>query len=171
MPRDGATILSDLIGKLNAVRVRCERCGRNGHYRLERLIADRGSNAKIVDLLHELIASYEIKQAQNWGTVAPLAARICQGSCKLRFDLCLPILRRQSKRQVIKARSALDALTPPGWEQVSVSVAAVLAPAGLRRGIVGRQPPPSAWRRSKYRNSVLRYDTMGLHRNERGCHE
>ena len=67
MPRDGATILSDLIGKLDAVRVRCERCGRNGRYRLERLIADRGTNGKIVDWLDELTADCSIKQAQNWG--------------------------------------------------------------------------------------------------------
>jgi hypothetical protein len=46
--------------------VTCDRCGRNGHYRLERLIADRGSNAKIVDWLDELTADYSIKQAQNW---------------------------------------------------------------------------------------------------------
>jgi hypothetical protein len=66
MPRNGATTFSNLIGKLDVVRVMCERCGRKGHYRLERLIADRGSNAKIVDWLDELTADCSIKQAQNW---------------------------------------------------------------------------------------------------------
>jgi hypothetical protein len=30
MPCDGAAISSNLIGKLDAVQVTCERCGRNG---------------------------------------------------------------------------------------------------------------------------------------------
>jgi hypothetical protein len=66
MPHDGATILSDLVGKLDAVRVTCERCGRNGRYRLESLIAKHGSNAKIVDWLDELTADCSVKHAQNW---------------------------------------------------------------------------------------------------------
>jgi hypothetical protein len=49
MPRNGATIFSDLIGKLDVVRVSCERCGRNGRYRLQRLIAERGGDASVVD--------------------------------------------------------------------------------------------------------------------------
>jgi hypothetical protein len=34
MPRDGATIFGDLIGKLDTVRVACGKCGRSGRYRL-----------------------------------------------------------------------------------------------------------------------------------------
>ena len=30
MPRDGAIIFSDLIGKLDVLRVACEKCGRDG---------------------------------------------------------------------------------------------------------------------------------------------
>jgi hypothetical protein len=66
MPRNGATIFSDLIGKLDAVRVTCERCGRKGRYRLDRLIAERGGDASVVDWLSELTATCSIKQAQNW---------------------------------------------------------------------------------------------------------
>jgi hypothetical protein len=66
MPRNGATIFSDLIGKLNAVRVRCEWCGRNGRYRLQSLIAERGVDSSVVDWLAELTADCPIKQAQNW---------------------------------------------------------------------------------------------------------
>jgi hypothetical protein len=66
MPRNGATIFSDLIGKLDAVQVSCERCGRNGRYRLHRLIAERGGDASVVDWLDELTADCSIKQAQNW---------------------------------------------------------------------------------------------------------
>jgi len=34
MPRDGATIFGDLIGKLDTVHVACGKCGRSGRYRL-----------------------------------------------------------------------------------------------------------------------------------------
>jgi hypothetical protein len=66
MPRNGAIIFSDLIGKLDAVRVTCERCGRNGRYRLQTLIAKHGGDASIPDWLGELTADCSIKQAQNW---------------------------------------------------------------------------------------------------------
>ena len=36
MPRDGATIFSDLIGKLDVLRVSCDKCGRDGCYGLGR---------------------------------------------------------------------------------------------------------------------------------------
>ena len=49
MPRDGATIFSDLIGKLDMLRVACEKCGRDGCYGLNRLIERRGRDAKLID--------------------------------------------------------------------------------------------------------------------------
>ena len=51
MPRDGAIILSDLIGKLDMLRVSCEKCRRDGCYGLARLIERRGRNAKLIDWL------------------------------------------------------------------------------------------------------------------------
>jgi hypothetical protein len=45
MPRDGATIFSDLIGKLDVLRVSCDKCGRDGCYGLGRLIEKRGRDA------------------------------------------------------------------------------------------------------------------------------
>jgi hypothetical protein len=36
MPRDGAIIFSDLIGKLDVLRVTCAKCKRVGRYRLEK---------------------------------------------------------------------------------------------------------------------------------------
>ena len=42
MPRDGAIIFSDLVGKLDVVRVSCSQCGRDGGYSLSRLIDQRG---------------------------------------------------------------------------------------------------------------------------------
>ena len=54
MPRDGAIIFSDLIGKLDLLRVRCEKCGRDGCYGLSRLIEKRGRDGKVIDWLDEL---------------------------------------------------------------------------------------------------------------------
>jgi hypothetical protein len=54
--RDGAIIFGDLTGKLDALRVRCDRCGRDGCYGLNRLIERRGRDAKLVDWLDELTA-------------------------------------------------------------------------------------------------------------------
>ena len=47
MPRDGATIFSDLIGKFDMLRVSCEKCGRDGGYRLNGLIEKRGRDGKV----------------------------------------------------------------------------------------------------------------------------
>ena len=65
MPRDGAIIFSDLVGKLDVVRVVCSKCERGGAYRLERLILSRGRDAKIIDWLDELTAECPKKIARN----------------------------------------------------------------------------------------------------------
>jgi hypothetical protein len=49
----GAIILADLIGKLDLLRVACEKCGRDGCYGLNRLIERRSRNAKLIDWLDE----------------------------------------------------------------------------------------------------------------------
>ena len=56
MPRDGAILFSDLIGKLDVLNVACEKCGRAGRYPLRRLIDNRGRDAKVIDWLSELPA-------------------------------------------------------------------------------------------------------------------
>jgi hypothetical protein len=50
MPRDGA-IFSDLVGELDALRVTCSQCERDGCYGLSRLINQRGRDANIIDWL------------------------------------------------------------------------------------------------------------------------
>ena len=52
MPRDGAIIFSDLIGKLDVLRVTCSQCARDGCYGLSHLITCR--DAKIIDWLDEI---------------------------------------------------------------------------------------------------------------------
>ena len=56
MPRDGATIFSDLIGKLDVVKVACGKCGRVGQYSLARLIEHHGRDGKVSDLLDTVAA-------------------------------------------------------------------------------------------------------------------
>ena len=72
MPRDGAIIFSDLIGKLD---VACAKCGRDGSYRLNGLIEKRGRDAKLIDWLDELTAECPKKIAHNMND--PCGAR-CQ---------------------------------------------------------------------------------------------
>ena len=49
MLRDGAIIFSDLIGKLDVLRVTCAKCERAGRYRLHRLIETHGRDAKTLN--------------------------------------------------------------------------------------------------------------------------
>ena len=63
LPRDGAVIFSDLIGKLDVLRVSCSQCGRDGCYGLSRLITQRGRDAKIIDWLDEITATCPRKMA------------------------------------------------------------------------------------------------------------
>jgi len=65
MPRDGATIFSDLIGKLGVLRVTRKKCGRDGRYILARLIRNRGRNAKLIAWLDELTAECPKKIAHT----------------------------------------------------------------------------------------------------------
>ena len=65
MPRDGAIILADLIGKLDLLRIACDKCGRDVCYGLNRLIERRGRDAKLVDWLDELTAECPKKIAPN----------------------------------------------------------------------------------------------------------
>jgi hypothetical protein len=47
MPRDGAIIFGDLIGKLEVLRIECAKCGRSGRYRLADLIMRYGRDEKL----------------------------------------------------------------------------------------------------------------------------
>jgi hypothetical protein len=49
MPRDGAIIFRDLVGKLDVLNVECAKCGRRGGYHLHRLIERYGIDAKLFD--------------------------------------------------------------------------------------------------------------------------
>jgi hypothetical protein len=46
MSRDGAINFADLIGKLDLLRVACDKCGRDGCYGLNRLSPDLEDRAR-----------------------------------------------------------------------------------------------------------------------------
>ena len=47
--RDGAIIFCDLVGKLDALTVECDKCGRRGRYNLHRLIERYDIDAKLFE--------------------------------------------------------------------------------------------------------------------------
>jgi hypothetical protein len=49
MPREGAIIFRDLVGRLDVLNVECAKCVRLGRYRLDRLIEKYGIDAKLFD--------------------------------------------------------------------------------------------------------------------------
>jgi hypothetical protein len=53
MPRNGAIILSDLIGKLDVLSVTCEKGRLDVRYILAGLIRKRGRDAKLIDWLEK----------------------------------------------------------------------------------------------------------------------
>jgi hypothetical protein len=59
MPREGAIIFRDLAGKLGMLRIECDKCGRAGNYRLARLIAKYGIDAKLFDCSDRLRRTVE----------------------------------------------------------------------------------------------------------------
>jgi hypothetical protein len=65
MPRGGAIIFRDLVGKLEVLNVQCDECGRCGRYRVDRLIERYGIDAKLFDWSDEITADCPRKQANN----------------------------------------------------------------------------------------------------------
>jgi hypothetical protein len=65
MPRDGAIIFRDIDGKLDVLKVECDKCGRFGRYHVERLIERYGIDAKLFDWSDEITADCPRKQARN----------------------------------------------------------------------------------------------------------
>jgi transcription elongation factor Elf1 len=63
MPREGAIIFRGLVGKLTVLRIECEKCGRSGQYRLDRLSYD--IDAKLLDWSDEITADCPRKHSGN----------------------------------------------------------------------------------------------------------
>jgi hypothetical protein len=65
MPREGAIIFRDLVGKLEVLNVECDKCGRRGRYRLDRLIERYGIDAKLFEWSDEITADCPRKIAKK----------------------------------------------------------------------------------------------------------
>jgi hypothetical protein len=65
MPREGAIIFSDLIGKIDMLRVECPKCGRTGRYRLADLITRYGRNEKVFAFTEDVTANCARTQARS----------------------------------------------------------------------------------------------------------
>jgi hypothetical protein len=65
MPREGAIIFSDLIGKLDVLRIECAKCGRSGRYRLADLITRYGRNEKLFAFSADVTANCTRTQARS----------------------------------------------------------------------------------------------------------
>jgi len=63
--RDGAIIFSDLFGKPDVVRLVCTKSERASGYHLNRLVENRGRDAKLIDWLDEITASCPKKIARD----------------------------------------------------------------------------------------------------------
>jgi hypothetical protein len=58
MPRNGAITFRDIAGKLTVLRITCDKCGRSGQYRVDRLIMRYGIDAKV--FCEDLLMSSEV---------------------------------------------------------------------------------------------------------------
>jgi hypothetical protein len=47
MPREGAIIFRDIVGKLDVLNIECDKCGRGGRYHVYRLIERYGMGAAL----------------------------------------------------------------------------------------------------------------------------
>jgi hypothetical protein len=65
MPRDGAIIFRYIVGKLDVLKLECDKCGRRGRYRPDRTIERYGIDAKLFDWTDEITADCPRKQAMN----------------------------------------------------------------------------------------------------------
>ena len=63
MPRDGAIVASDLVGKLTMLRIECDKCRRNGRRRVSSLRPDK----LLTDFLFELTNDCPRRKAGNFG--------------------------------------------------------------------------------------------------------
>ena len=65
MPRAGAVILSDLVGKLELIRVECKKCDRKGRYRVLRLMKELGPDFSLVAFKERVTADCPKRTSQN----------------------------------------------------------------------------------------------------------
>jgi hypothetical protein len=65
MPREGAIIFGDLIGKLALLRIECPKCGRVGRYRVADLVARYGPDEKLFAFTDDVTANCKRRRAHS----------------------------------------------------------------------------------------------------------
>jgi hypothetical protein len=80
MPREGAIIVRDIVGKLAVPRIECNKCGRAGRYRVDWLIERYGIDAKLFEWSDEMTADLRRKQAANLNDICILPRRVGRGN-------------------------------------------------------------------------------------------
>jgi hypothetical protein len=71
MPREGAIIFRDIVGKLAVLRVECNKCSRVDRYRVAQLIERYGIDAKLFDWSDEITADSPRKIANRLRRAMP----------------------------------------------------------------------------------------------------
>ena len=102
MPRDGAITFRDIVRKLTVLRITCDKCGRSGQYRVDRLIVRYGIDAKLFDWSDEITADCPRKQAKN-------LSDMCGARCP---DLS-KVVSRPSPAGLWRARGRVNSLWLP----------------------------------------------------------
>jgi hypothetical protein len=64
VPREGAIIFADLIGKLDLLRIECPKCGRSGRHRLADLLMRYGRSEKVFAFTEDVTENCPRKQAR-----------------------------------------------------------------------------------------------------------
>jgi DNA polymerase III epsilon subunit-like protein len=80
MPREGAIIFRDIVGKLDVLTVERDKCGRFGRYHVDRLIERYGIDAKLFDWSPRSIVRALWRVMRT--TRAARGARNCQRWCE-----------------------------------------------------------------------------------------
>jgi hypothetical protein len=65
MLREGAITFRNIVGKLTVLHITCDKCGRSGQYRVDRLIMRYGIDAKLFDWSDEITADCPRGHAKN----------------------------------------------------------------------------------------------------------
>ena len=79
MPREGAIIFRDLVGKLDVLNIECEKCSRRGRYRLDRLVEHKfphqtAISKPITVILHR--TSWERRSTPSLASGVPTTPRL-----------------------------------------------------------------------------------------------
>jgi len=102
MPRDGAITFRDIVGKLTVLRITCDKCGRSGQYRVDRLITRYGIDAKLFDWSDEITADCPRRQAKN-----------LNDQCGARCPDLSKVVSRPSPAGLWRARGRVNSLWLP----------------------------------------------------------